>query len=205
MVMIKRLVIIFSFIIVFSSCAKNDQEIYVPTKLSDPYKLYSEGLDAFKKNDFFFANKKFSEAELSFEKPGWFLLHAQEHEAARKNVVLIDQSTFGKLIVKGRDSEKFLQRVCANDISSAHDKVVYTPMLNAHGGYESDLTIMGLDDDRFLLITGTGQPVRDYNWICNKIKPEELVSVSDITGDYAVISVAGPNSRKYIGARLSLD
>ena len=68
-------------------------------------------------------------------------------------------------------------------------------MLNAHGGYESDLTIMGLDEDRFLLITGTGQPVRDYNWICSKIKPEEFISVTDITEEYAVISVAGPNSR----------
>jgi len=136
--------------------------------------------------------------ELSFEKPGWFFLHAQEHEAARKSVVLIDQSTFGKLIVQGRDAEKFLQRLCANDISSAHDRVVYSPMLNNHGGYESDLTIMCLDEDRFLLITGTGQPVRDHNWITRNIKPEEFVSVTDITGEYAVISVAGPNSRKLL-------
>ena len=136
--------------------------------------------------------------ELSFEKPGWFELHAQEHEAARKSVVLIDQSTFGKLIVQGKDAEKFLQRLCANDISLAHEKVVYSPMLNIHGGYESDLTIMGLDDDCFLLITGTGQPVRDFNWISRNINKKEYVFVTDITGDYAVISLAGPNSRKLL-------
>ena len=33
----------------------------------DPYKIYQEGFDAFEKGDYFFANKKFSEAELNFE------------------------------------------------------------------------------------------------------------------------------------------
>ena len=68
--------------------------------------------------------------ELSFEKPGWFSLHAQEHDSARQSVVLIDQSTFGKLIVHGRDAKKFLQRLCANDISSVHDKVVYLSLIH---------------------------------------------------------------------------
>ena len=31
-----------------------------------PYKVYQEGLDAFKQADFFYANKRFSEAELNF-------------------------------------------------------------------------------------------------------------------------------------------
>ena len=37
-------------------------------KKVDPYLIYKEGLEAFEKNDFFFAQKKFSEAELNFEK-----------------------------------------------------------------------------------------------------------------------------------------
>ena len=49
-----------------SSCNKKEV-IYEPSNKVDPYVLYKEGLDAFKKNDFFFANKKFSEAELNFE------------------------------------------------------------------------------------------------------------------------------------------
>ena len=38
------------------SCSKDDQ-LYVATDKIDPYKSYKEGLDAFEKNDFFFANK----------------------------------------------------------------------------------------------------------------------------------------------------
>ena len=32
----------------------------------DPYKVYKEAFSAFEKNEFFFANKKFEEAELNF-------------------------------------------------------------------------------------------------------------------------------------------
>ena len=51
-----------------TSCSKKDP-VYVADTINDPYKLYEEGIVAFEKNDFFFANKKFLEAELNFEKP----------------------------------------------------------------------------------------------------------------------------------------
>ena len=63
--MIIRSLLIFVTFLSLLSCSKN-QEIYEPTKKSNPYVLYKEGLDAFDRNDFFFANKKFSEAELNF-------------------------------------------------------------------------------------------------------------------------------------------
>ena len=83
--MIIRLVLILSLIIVFNSCAKNKDEIYTSSKLSDPYKLYNEGLEAFKVNDFFNANKKFSEAEISFENP----------ELAAKSAIMASYSLYG--------------------------------------------------------------------------------------------------------------
>ena len=61
-----RLFLVFIYIIAFSSCSKKEV-IYQPSEKISPYILYKEGLDAFEKNDFFFANKKFSEAELNFE------------------------------------------------------------------------------------------------------------------------------------------
>ena len=60
---------IFIFVCLISlllSCTKKDTA-YVPSIKIDPYEVYKEGLDAFEKNDFFFASKKFSEAELNFE------------------------------------------------------------------------------------------------------------------------------------------
>tara|TARA_B100001063_G_scaffold44040_2_gene37746 strand:+ start:626 stop:1459 length:834 start_codon:yes stop_codon:yes gene_type:complete len=61
-----RLLFIIILIVTLNSCAKKD-EIYQPKAKVDPYTLYKEGLVAFNKNDFFFAHKKFSEAEINFE------------------------------------------------------------------------------------------------------------------------------------------
>ncbi len=49
------------------SCSK-DEPIYKPTEKSNAYNLYKEAYEAFELNDFFYANKKFDEAEVSFEK-----------------------------------------------------------------------------------------------------------------------------------------
>lgn len=62
-----KLFLIF-FILIFSySCSKKNEAIYEPIEKKDSYVLYKEAIDAFDKNDFFFASKKFSEAELNFK------------------------------------------------------------------------------------------------------------------------------------------
>ncbi len=65
-----RVKLIYLFIIfsLFISCSK-EEAIYKPSEKIDPYVTYKEGLEAFKENDFFFASKKFSEAELNFVEP----------------------------------------------------------------------------------------------------------------------------------------
>ena len=64
--MFSRLLIILSLVFSLYSCSK-DKVIYESTEKVDPYIVYKEGLEAFEKNDFFFASKKFTEAELNFE------------------------------------------------------------------------------------------------------------------------------------------
>ena len=59
------LVIIFSFLIL--SCSKDKKIVYEPSLKVDAFAIYEEGLKAFELNDFFYASKKFSEAELNFE------------------------------------------------------------------------------------------------------------------------------------------
>ena len=55
--MIYRVSIFLICLLLFFSCSKKEPE-YVPQNVKDPYALYKEGIEAFKKNDFFFANKK---------------------------------------------------------------------------------------------------------------------------------------------------
>ena len=61
-----RILLTLSLIFTLYSCSK-DKALYKPLDKVDPYILYKEGLEAFEKNDYFYANKKFSEAELNFK------------------------------------------------------------------------------------------------------------------------------------------
>jgi 4-methylaminobutanoate oxidase (formaldehyde-forming) len=137
-------------------------------------------------------------AALRFGRPDWFDAEAREARAARDGVVLFDQSTFTKLIVDGTDAESCLQRLCANDVAVAPGKIVYTGMLNERGGYESDLTVFRLARDRYLLVTGTAQAVRDPHWIRRNLAAGERVSVTDVTGSLAVFAVMGPHARRLL-------
>ena len=64
--MLLRIFLILFLIFTFS-CGPGDKNVYSPTIKNDPYKLYNEAYEAFKNNDYFFASKKFSEAELNFK------------------------------------------------------------------------------------------------------------------------------------------
>ena len=135
------------------------------------------------------------EVEYSWGKQNWFESHALEHRAARETVAVFDQSGFAKLELQGADALTVLQRLCANEIDVPVGRAVYTAMLNARGGFESDLTVLRLSATDFRLITGSSQAVHDADWIRRNILPLEQITLTDVTESYAVIGVMGPNAR----------
>ena len=64
--MFSRIFLVISLVLTIYSCSK-DEAIYNPTNSINPYTTYKEGMEAFEQNNFFLANKKFSEAELNFK------------------------------------------------------------------------------------------------------------------------------------------
>jgi 4-methylaminobutanoate oxidase (formaldehyde-forming) len=142
--------------------------------------------------------------EYSFGRQNWFECHAAEHRTARENVAVFDQTGFSKFLLKGRDVVPLLQRLCGNNVDVSVGRAVYTGMFNARGGFESDLTVMRLAVDEYYIITGTSQTVRDFNWIARNITTEH-VELKDVTNDYSVISVMGPNSRRLLSGVSSAD
>jgi 4-methylaminobutanoate oxidase (formaldehyde-forming) len=141
-------------------------------------------------------------------KPGWLPWMMEEQRATRETVALYDQTSFSKLLLQGRDALAVLQRLCANEIDVPVDKMVYTAMLNERGGFESDLTIIRQQPtsmgDSFLIITGSAQTVRDFDWISRHIGAEEHAVLTDVTALYCVLSVMGPKARELL-ARVSPD
>ena len=128
-------------------------------------------------------------------RPEWLDWMIGEQRATRETVALYDQSGFSKLLLQGRDALAVLQRLCANEIDVPIDKMVYTAMLNDRGGFESDLTIIRLARDRFMIVTGSAQATRDMDWIGRHIDAREHAFLSDVSTQYCVLSLMGPNAR----------
>ncbi len=147
----------------------------------------------------YFKPQGMARPEDTLGRPGWLDWMIEEQRATREAVALYDQSSFGKLLLQGRDALAVLQRLCANDIdvpvAPGRGRMVYTAMLNERGGFESDLTVMRLDVDRFMLITGSAQPVRDADWIRRHLHPHEHAFLTDVSAQYCVLSVMGPNAQ----------
>ena len=145
-----------------------------------------------------------SRPEFGLGRPGWLDWMIAEQRATREAVAVFDQTSFGKLLLQGRDALALLQRLCANEIDVPVGRMVYTAMLNARGGFESDLTVIRLATDRFLLVTGSAQPVRDADWIGRHIGADDFAVLTDVSALYSVISVMGPNAQALM-ARVSPD
>jgi 4-methylaminobutanoate oxidase (formaldehyde-forming) len=143
--------------------------------------------------------------EYSWGRQNWFEYSAAEHRAARENLTLMDYSVMGKILVQGRDAEKHLNHICANNIAVPTGKIVYTQWLNETGTIEADLTVTRLAEDQFLILTGDETIYAVQAWLRRNIPPDAHVVQTNITSAYSVLSIQGPNSRRFLSSVTHAD
>jgi 4-methylaminobutanoate oxidase (formaldehyde-forming) len=140
--------------------------------------------------------------QYSYGRQNWFDHSAEEHQAVRDHVGLFDQSSFAKYVLEGPDSEKVLNRICANDVAVPIGCIVYSQWLNERGGIEADLTVTRESEDRFFIVTSAASQTHDLAWLRRNIPDGARAVAFDATSAYAVLGVMGPSSRHLL-ARLT--
>ena len=142
----------------------------------------------------------------SWGRASWFDCWAGEHRACREAVALFDQTSFGKLRVRGPDALRLLEHVSANEIDVEIGRLVYTAWLNGRGRFVSDLTIVRHGPDDFAIMTAAIQPVHDRDWLERQARAIGAdAHIEDVTNATAVIGVMGPNSRALLSRVSSAD
>ena len=136
--------------------------------------------------------------EYSWGRQNWFEYSAAEHRATRENVAMLDYSVMGKILVQGRDAEKYLNRICANNVAVPVGRCVYTQWLNETGTIEADLTVTRLAEDQFLILSGDGTITAVQAWLKRHIPADAHVFVTNITSAYSVLNIQGPKSRDFL-------
>jgi sarcosine dehydrogenase len=155
-----------------------------------------------------FADQKAGEAaedRYTYGRQNWFAAVGREHTACRERAVVIDQTSFAKFLMIGRDAEASLSWICSNTVAKPPGAVTYTQMLNPRGGIECDLTVARLSAQEFYIVTGTGFATHDFNWISRSIPNGLDARIVDVTSAYAVLSLMGPRARDVLAALTTDD
>jgi 4-methylaminobutanoate oxidase (formaldehyde-forming) len=125
--------------------------------------------------------------------------------AVRDGVGLYDLTSMGKFLVQGRDAETVLQYFCANDVAVPPGRVVYTPVLNEAGGFETDISVTRFSEDTFFIVTAAATVVHDYDYFKRRIPADAQAVITDVTHGYAMLAVMGPQSRELLGKLTNAD
>jgi aminomethyltransferase len=122
----------------------------------------------------------------------------QEHKAVRTGAGVFDVSHMGELEVEGPTARDLLQGLLSNDVDKLQPgQAQYTLLTNDEGGIIDDLILYRLDDHRFLIVANASNTDAVYRWL----KEHELrgSDVRDVSDDYALLAVQGPNALEKLG------
>ncbi len=123
----------------------------------------------------------------------------RESLAVRNSIGMLDATTLGKIIVKGRDAGKFLDMLYTNLMSSLKPGYCrYGLMCNENGFIMDDGVVARLDAESFLCHTTTGGADHIHGWMEEWLQCEWWkwdVFTANVTDQFAQIGVAGPKAR----------
>jgi aminomethyltransferase len=131
-----------------------------------------------------------------FEMPLYYENVTPEHMAVRNDVGIFDISHMGRVLVSGADSERFLNFVITNDVSSLlPNSAQYSVMCTGTGGIVDDFVVYRMERERFLVVFNASNREKDYSWF-SKNSVGFHVDINNVSDDVAMFAVQGPKAEK---------
>jgi glycine cleavage system aminomethyltransferase T/glycine/D-amino acid oxidase-like deaminating enzyme len=135
----------------------------------------------------------------------WSPIINAEHLAMRERAGIVDLTAFSLFDVVGPGAMDAVQRLVVAQADVAPGRVIYTPVLDARGGFRSDLTVMRLAHDRFRVVTGGAHGEVDRKWFADRMPADGSASVVDQTSAFTTIGIWGPRARDILGVLTEAD
>jgi sarcosine oxidase subunit alpha len=134
----------------------------------------------------------------NWKRPQVYTTCEEEYTAVRQRAGLIDVSTLGKIELRGRDVVRFLEFIYPNRFENLKvGRVRYGVICDDAGILLDDGTIARLEEQRFFLTTTTGNADAIDSWFRSWLagRPHLGVQMTNVSGSYAAMNLAGPRSR----------
>jgi glycine cleavage system aminomethyltransferase T/glycine/D-amino acid oxidase-like deaminating enzyme len=133
----------------------------------------------------------------------WSPIINAEHLRMREAAGVIDLTAFQVFDITGAGALASVQQTCVAQCDVAVGKVVYTPVLDAKGGFRSDLTVMRLGEDHFRVVTGGAHGPADRQWFAHHLV--DGAELNDVTDEVSTIGLWGPKARDILGGLTDAD
>src|SRR5918997_339258 len=133
----------------------------------------------------------------------WSPIINAEHLAMRERAGVVDLSAFAIFDVVGPAAAQAVQGTVVAQADVAEGRVIYTPVLDAKGGFRSDLTVMRLAHDRYRVVTGGLHGMADLKWFADHAP--DGVAIVDQTSAFTTIGLWGPRARDILGRLTDAD
>jgi aminomethyltransferase len=118
----------------------------------------------------------------------------EEHLSVRESCGIFDVSHMGRILIKGKDATKFVQRVLPTNAEKyPPGRAFYSLLLNEDGGIKDDLIAYRLAENEYLFVVNAVNRQKDFNWL--KLQSTDLeVDLRDISDSTAMMALQGPKS-----------
>ena len=164
-------------------------------------------MERLKRTALFHLYKEYGAKTIDFggwEMPVQFTSIKEEHSAVRERAGLFDVSHMGEIVVKGDDSEKFLQKMVTNDVSRLKSgRAMYTAMCYENGGTVDDLLIYKLDEKEYLLVVNAANTKSDFQWLKGHLEGD--VMVENESEHWGQLAIQGPLAEKVLQKLVDMD
>ncbi len=143
----------------------------------------------------------------AWKRPEYYATNGRDRETAireevlalRRSAGLFDGSPLGKIEISGPDAGEFLNRIYVNNVLTLKPgRIRYGLMLSENGIVIDDGVFARLADDHYLVSTTTGNADRITDWLDEWHQcewPDLDLIIAPVTSQWAVTTIAGPNSR----------
>jgi len=140
-------------------------------------------------------------ASRSFRRGGWWQYAVDEAKAIRENVGLIDATAFTKHVVKGPGATQFLDWFTCNKLPKI-GRINLTYALTAAGTTRTEYTIVRNGENDYYLVSAGAWTAYDGDYLRKAAEDKAAefgyIEIHDVTTQWGVFAIAGPNSRKVL-------
>ncbi len=120
-----------------------------------------------------------------------------EHQNVRTYAGLFDVSHMGEILVKGNDSEAFLNYLLTNDVSKMKiGQAQYNAIVNENGGTIDDLIIFKLDEKGYLVTPNASNSDRVFQWMEKQLTGD--VVLENKSEEIGLLALQGPHAERIL-------